>query len=85
MQDGGLPAGKVHPKMWKDEQKLAADEYSNAILDRVIYPALKPYEKAVLLYGHHTVDCDMWLVDGKECSCGLDAVQRAIIANQVLQ
>lgn len=85
MQDGGLPAGKVHPADWKVEQREAADEYSNAILDRVIYPALKPYEKALLLYGHHTPDCGFWQGDGKECSCGLEAVQRTIKANLVLQ
>lgn len=85
MQDGGLPAGKVQPKNWKVAQKEAAEEFSKAILNRVIHPALKPYEKALILYGHHTPDCGFWQGDGKECSCGLEDVQRTIKANLVLQ
>lgn len=85
MCDGGLPAREVQPKEWKAEQKEKADEFSKAILMRVVHPALKPYEKAIILYGQHTPDCDFWQGDGKECSCGLEAVKRTIQANLVLQ
>ena len=84
MQDGGLPVMQVRPMAWKDDQKEKADEFSTMILRQVVYPALRPYEKAVMLYGHHTPDCDTWRGLGKECSCGLEAVRRAIKANNVL-
>lgn len=85
MCDGGLPAGKVQPREWKEEQKEKADEFSTVILKRVVYPALKPYEQAVMKYGHHTPECDSWRGLEKECSCGLESIQQAIKANLVLQ
>lgn len=76
--DGHIPSSQVRPVNWKSEQAAQASRFASRVLEEVIYPALRPFEKAFLKYGTHLPDCDTWRDEKKDCTCGLDAIQRIL-------